>query len=74
MAQVPLDLIMTEGRRVHVALSQDINVYYCPSCVNVFAFVFPDRYGKNAFIESMATYPAPEAILICLAQIPLLAK
>lgn len=72
MAQVPLDFIMTEGRRGHAVLGQDINVYYCPSQVNVNCF--PDRYGKKCIRHINGYIPRTEAILICLAQIPLLAK
>ena len=45
---------MTEGRKVNVALGQDINVYCCPSHMNVKCFDLPDRYGKNAFTRSVA--------------------
>ena len=74
MVQVPSDFIMIEGRRVNVALGQDINVYCCPSHVNVNCFDLFIGKEKNAFPRSMATYHVQEAILICLAEMLHLAK
>lgn len=52
------DYIMTEGRRVNIALKQSINERVCASYINA-NYVWASyltRIGKNAFNKSMAAY------------------
>lgn len=57
------DYVMTEERRVKVALEHTINIYCCllQVSVNCFGYSFLTGMGKNLFVRPVVTYHIPEA-------------
>lgn len=64
--QVPLDCILTENRRINIALGQhhEYALLYIPNALKLFLIPFPNRYEKKAFVISAAEYNIHETVLI----------